>query len=193
MHILFDGFCGLYKKSSRNPGTRIFLRDAPCGSLIGHTIHCYPELEGNQFTAETSEKTKLIRIDLEGFNRYMKGFLDAKHNKIITFLNTIGILKRTRSQFNSFMNLVTLFNSRKVMSNTVIVRQDETCKFLYFINYGKFILLRNIDFIEALDEPLQNFVRKDASDTQNALIELEKTLPFANPKDFPCSYSRKLM
>ena len=54
-------------------------------------------------------------------------------------------------------------------------------------------MLRNIDFIEALDEPLKNFVRKDASDTQNALIELEKNLPFADPKDYPCSYSRKLM
>lgn len=122
--MLFDGFCGIYKMSTRDPShpKRIFLRDAACGSLIGHAIHCYPDMSGNQFTAETSEKTKLIRIDLEGFNRFLKGSLDSRHNKIISFIQTMGIIKRTRSNFNDFMNLVTLFNIRKVQSNTTIVR-----------------------------------------------------------------------
>jgi hypothetical protein len=76
--VLFDGFCGMYKMSIKDPAhpKRIFLRDAPCGSLIGHAIHCYPQMNGNQFTVETSEKTKLIKIDVEGFSRFMKGFLD---------------------------------------------------------------------------------------------------------------------
>jgi len=52
---------------------------------------------------------------------------------------------------------------------------------LYFINYGKFLMLRNIDFIEAIDEPLQNLISKNEADPQNAMIELEKNLPFEDP------------
>lgn len=42
-------------------------------------------------------------------------------------------------------------------------------------------MLRNIDFIEAINEPLANLVNKNASDPDNALIELEKNLPFEDP------------
>lgn len=105
----------------------------------------------------------------------------------------MGNLKRTRSNFGSFMNLVMMMNSRKVLSNTTIVRQGETCNFIYFINYGHFLMLRSIDFIEAMNEPLEQFVNKNATDAQQALIELQKNLPFEDPDKYPCSYSTKLM
>ena len=76
----------------------------------------------NQYTSETSEKTKLIEIDKEGFNKYIKGFLETKYSKLITFLQTLGNLKRTRGDFSAFMNLVMMFNSRKVNQNTTMVR-----------------------------------------------------------------------
>jgi hypothetical protein len=147
----------------------------------------------NQYTSETSEKTKLIRFEKDGFQKYLKSFLDSKYQKIITFLQTLGNLKRTRSNFSAFMNLVMMFNSRKVLSNTTIVRQGETCNFLYFINYGHFLLLRNIDFIEAINEPLESLVPKNAADPHAALVELEKNLPYEDPKKYPCTYNRKLM
>ena len=76
----------------------------------------------NQYTTETSEKTKLIRLDTKGFNMYVRGFLETKYAKLINYLQTAGLFKRTRSQFCSFMNLVQMFNSRKVFANTVIVQ-----------------------------------------------------------------------
>ena len=75
------------------------MKDLNVGNLIGNDIHQYPEMK-NQYTAETSEKTKLIRIDKEGFNLYFKGFLESKYNKIINFLQSTGNLRRTRSNFN---------------------------------------------------------------------------------------------
>ena len=91
------------------------------------------------------------------------------------------------------MNLVMMFNSRKVLSNTTIVRQGEACNFLYFINYGHFLLLRNIDFIEAINEPLESLVPKNSADAHAALVELEKNLPYEDPRKYPCTYNRKLM
>jgi|LauGreDrversion4_2_1035121.scaffolds.fasta_scaffold1661577_1 hypothetical protein len=87
----------MYKKSSRDERQKIFLGDAPCGSLIGHATHCYPEMGSSVFDAVTSEKTKLLKFDLEGFNRFFLGYLNDKHNKIIQFIQTMGILRRTRS------------------------------------------------------------------------------------------------
>ena len=123
--VTFDGYCGIYRNSirSKNPKSpnKVYLKDAPCGTMIGQDIHVFPDIK-NQYISETSEKTKLLRFDKEGFNMYLKGFLDAKYQKIITFINTVGTLKRTRSNFSAFMNLVMMFNSRKVAGNTTLVR-----------------------------------------------------------------------
>ena len=132
--MVFDGYLGMYRNTCRGVSDdtqRVFMKDAPLGSLIGQDIHQFTNpptaatAEGvdmtNQYTAETSEKTKLIRLDTKGFNMYVKGFLETKYSKLINFLQTVGLFKRTRSQFCPFMNLIQMFNSRKVFANTVIV------------------------------------------------------------------------
>ena len=91
------------------------------------------------------------------------------------------------------MNFVMMFNSRKVAANTTIVRQGELCNYLFFINYGHFQLLRQIDFIESLNCRMEELVPRNAADPNQALIELEKSLPFEDPRKYPCSYSTKLM
>lgn len=35
------------------------------------------------------------------------------------------------------MNLVMMFNQRKVLSNTLIVRQGQKCAFLYIVKFGQ--------------------------------------------------------
>jgi len=44
---------------------------------------------------------------------------------------------------------------KKVMANTLVVEQDDPCKYIYFINYGQFTVLRNIQFIDTLTKPLR--------------------------------------
>lgn len=160
--------------------------------MIGQDIHVFPDIK-NQYISETSEKTKLIRFDKQGFNMYLKGFLEAKYQKIITFINTVGTLKRTRSNFSAFMNLVMMFNSRKVAGNTTLVRQGELCNYLFFVNNGHFMLLRSIDFIDSLNCRMEELVPRNAADPNQALIELEKTLPFEDPKKYSCTFTTKLM
>lgn len=101
---------------------RVFLKDANIGTLVGQDIHCDKRLP-NLFTSETSEKTKLIEIDKTGFDKYMRGFLESRYEKIISFFNGAGgYLKSTRSNFSSFMNLVMMINTRKVLNNTLIIK-----------------------------------------------------------------------
>lgn len=54
-------------------------------------------------------------------------------------------------------------------------------------------MLRSIDFIDSLNEPLSNFVPKKAADPHLALLELEKHLPFEDPDKYPCTFSSRLM
>ena len=56
-----------------------------------------------------------------------------------------------------------MISSRKVKQNTLVVKQGEQCGYIFLINYGTFLLLRNIDFIEAMNEPIANFVNKNAT------------------------------
>jgi hypothetical protein len=101
---------------------RVFLKDANLGTLIGQDFHFDNSLP-NLYTSETSEKTKLIEIDKEGFNLYMRGYLQSRYDKIISLLNGAGgYLKSTRSNFGAFMNLVMMINTRKVLNNTIIIK-----------------------------------------------------------------------
>lgn len=90
--------------------------------MIGEEIH-YDDQLLNSFTTETSEKTKFFEIDIVGFNKFIKGYLQSRYGKIISFFNSVGsYLKETRSDFNSFIRLVQLMNTRKVLNNTLIVK-----------------------------------------------------------------------
>ena len=43
---------------------------------------------------------------------------------------------------------------KKVLAKTVAVQQGDKCKYLYFINFGQFTILRSVAFIENLTVPL---------------------------------------
>jgi len=98
----------------------VLLHDANVGSLIGTDIHLFPGLT-NLFTAETCEKTLLIQIDKEGFNRYLKGFLTEKYDRFATFFKGFPFLKQTRTNKRAFYSMLLMMESKKVISNTIIV------------------------------------------------------------------------
>ena len=91
-----------------------------------------------------------------------------------------------------------MINTRKVLNNTVIVNQGERCKYIYFVNYGNFILLRNIDFIESVNYPLETYVQETSSadvDIQKEVTNIQKNMPFDDPSKYGnlVSYKSKLM
>jgi len=89
IYMLFEGYCGIYRKSSRiaemspeeqkreraagrltENGT--LFKEANVGTLIGVESQLYGPECMSCFTAMTNEKTKLLFIDAEGFELYMK-------------------------------------------------------------------------------------------------------------------------
>ena len=68
------------------------------------------------------------------------------------------------------MTLVTLINTRKVINDTLIVRQGDPCKFLYFVSFGKFLLLRDIDFIDSINKSLTSYVKENCPN----IVDVEK-------------------
>jgi len=57
------------------------LQDAKVGTLVGIESHMYEDCPA-LFTTKSNEKTKLLMIDKEGFEMYIKDYLLAKHQKV---------------------------------------------------------------------------------------------------------------
>ena len=87
--MVFEGFCGIYKKNTKisdqppagnlRPGhDQVLLQDAKVGTLIGAESHMYEDCPA-LFTTKTNEKTKLLWIDKEGFDLYIRDYLLSKH------------------------------------------------------------------------------------------------------------------
>ena len=54
------------------------------GTLIGIESYLYDDCPA-LFTAKSNEKTKLLFIDKEGFDLYLKDFLLVRHRKIMDY------------------------------------------------------------------------------------------------------------
>jgi CRP-like cAMP-binding protein len=44
------------------------------------------------------------------------------------------------------------------MGDTIIVEQDDPCKFIYFVKSGSFQVLREIKFVESLSLPIESYI-----------------------------------
>lgn len=110
------------------------LQDVNAGTLLGAELHLFDF--PNLFTSETCEKTKLLEIDRMGFDLFMKEFVRAKYAKYEAFYRGMSFLRRTKISEKAMLSLITMTNSKKVMADTMIVKQDDPCKFLYFVAVG---------------------------------------------------------
>ena len=63
---------------------QVMLQDVKVGSLVGVESHMYDNFPA-LFTAKSNEKTKLLFIDKDGFDLYLKEFLIAKHRRILDY------------------------------------------------------------------------------------------------------------
>lgn len=95
------------------------------------------------------------------------------------------------------LSLVSMTNSKKLMANTLIVRQNDPCKFVYFVSVGQFIVLRNVDYITGHKGQLAALVQTNTGRPAKEVEvrELEERLPFEDPHKFggAVSYETKLM
>ena len=89
--------------------------------MVGVESHLYDNCN-NIFTIKSDEKTKLIMIDAEGFKKYVKDFVNQKHQRIINMYQSMPFLRNTTSTFQGLMQLVLLTDIRQIYADTLIVR-----------------------------------------------------------------------
>ena len=129
------------------------------------------------FTAKSNEKTKLLFIDKEGFDLYIKDRFLAKHRKIMQFYQNSIFLKKTKETFRGLLKLVLMSECKPVQSNSCVIRQNDQCKFLYFIVNGRFTIARMVNFIEELTEPLeQQMTFIEGVTRENQILSTRMTL-----------------
>ena len=118
--MVFEGFCGIYttnKQASENehakPGhDQVMLQDAKVGTLIGVESHMYEDCPA-LFTTKSNEKTKLLWIDKDGFEMYIKDYLLAKHQKVQQFYQSTLFLRETKQTFRGLLRLVLMTEMKK--------------------------------------------------------------------------------
>lgn len=98
VYMVFDGFVGINKKVwSEAKGKYInkLLMDVKCGSLIGIEPFMYTNCP-SMFTIQTSEKSKFLEISAEGFTKYIRSYIQDRHDRMFRFLRKQPILKEIR-------------------------------------------------------------------------------------------------
>lgn len=91
------------------------------GSLVGVESHLYDNFPA-LFTAKSNEKTKLLFIDKNGFDLYLKDFLLAKQRKILNYYQSTFWLQSTQKTFRGLLKLVLLSECKTVFANTCVVQ-----------------------------------------------------------------------
>lgn len=179
---------GSKKKSHMD---QVLLKDAKVGSLIGIESHLYDDCPA-VFTAKTNEKTKLLFIDKEGFDLYLKDYLLEKHRKIMNYYQRLNFIKQTKETFRGLLRLTLMSECKSVYANSCVVMQNDVCKYLYFIVNGRFTIARSLEFIEDLTEPIEHqiqFVEGVSRETQ--VLQARMQLMYQDPENYNCTTSRK--
>ena len=91
------------------------------GTAIGVESHLYGPECMSCFTAMTNEKTKLLFIDAEGFDLYMKPELSLHYEQIFDFYRKQPFIKNFQSSFSELLPLVMATKSKQVMKDTIVV------------------------------------------------------------------------
>ena len=123
------------------------LIDAKCGTLVGIESHMYEDCPA-MFTVCTSEKSKLLQISSAGFKKYMKPFLKPRHDRVLSFLSKQEFMKEFKTDLFRMLPLVLMIEQKKVLPNTLVVEQNDICKYIYWVAFGNFSLMRTVNFID---------------------------------------------
>ena len=155
IYLLFEGQCGIYRKSPRlnelsaeemkreRAAGRItehgtLFKKANVGTTVGVESHLYGPDCTSCFTAVTNEKTKLLFIDAEGFEKYLKQDLLMHYDSVFEFYRKQPFIKNSNCSFKDLLPLIMSTKYKSVLDETIIVEQDDPCKFIYFVKNGSF-------------------------------------------------------
>jgi CRP-like cAMP-binding protein len=88
----------------------------------------------------------VIIIPKASFNKYMRQPMLKKLNIIISFYRSLNFMDGLDN--NTLLIIASKTNITNLQSNTLVVRQDNKSKYLYFIKKGRVKILRNIEIVD---------------------------------------------
>jgi CRP-like cAMP-binding protein len=93
-------------------------------------------------TIKTQEANHVIVIPSSTFNKYMRDPMLKKLNIVMTYFKALNFLDNVDD--NTLLILASKTNIQILQSNTLIVKQGNKSKYLYFIKKGRVKVLRTI-------------------------------------------------
>jgi CRP-like cAMP-binding protein len=97
-------------------------------------------------TVKSQEACYVIVIPADSFNKYMRAPMLKKLNIIISFYRALNFMDGLDK--NTLLILASKTNITILQSSTLVVRQDNKSKYLYFIKKGRVKILRSIEIID---------------------------------------------
>ena len=97
-------------------------------------------------TVKSLEACYLIVIPKDSFNKYMRAPLLKKLNIIISFYRSLNFMNGLDN--NTLIIIASKTRITNLQSNTLVARQDNKSKQLYFIRKGRVKVLRSISIID---------------------------------------------
>eukprot|EP00347_Sterkiella_histriomuscorum_P000850 403374282 len=97
-------------------------------------------------TVKSLEACYVIIIPRDSFNKFMRQPMLKKLNIIISFYRSLNFMDGLDN--NTLLIIASKTSTTTLQSNTLVVRQDNKSKYLYFIKKGRVKILRNIEIID---------------------------------------------
>ena len=97
-------------------------------------------------TVKSQEACYVLVIPAASFNNIMRTPILRKLNIIISYYKSLNFMDTLDN--NSLMILASKTNVTQLQTNTLVVRQDNKSKYLYFVKKGRVTVLRNVEVVD---------------------------------------------
>ena len=100
------------------------------------------------FTVKTNEKTRLIKVKKEAVCEITKQFLREEFISKLRYLKEMKCLGQTRFSFSRILPILLRSKRKRVQQNTMILKQGDPLKNVYFIKQGHVSVVRKVRFVK---------------------------------------------
>ena len=119
---------GLYEESKE-----AFLGDVPIGSLIGEVQNIFGV--ASQVSFRATDQSKALVLDSKAFDMYVRPIILDRLNQTYKFCKELPLGPQAKS-FIQLVHLISHVIPKRINTNTLVVKQDDPCKYIYFVKNG---------------------------------------------------------
>lgn len=166
VYVVMSGYLGVFQNYyNEDTGSKEYRRidSMITGDVFGELYLLYDV--PCQVLIKTEERSNIIRIPKDVFEEHIKEYYVKNMEEMIDYYRQL--LFGDKIQLKYLLPLAGVTQMRKVQWNTIIVRQDDKSKYIYFVKSGQFKVMRQVNFIKEIEPSKQNVVEnfyKDPSE-----------------------------